>query len=73
MWWQKKLDRWVDRVRTQLGIPLRLTLWNGHQLDLGGNQPEVTIHVPRPASLPYLLKPSLDSLGRAYIEGKLEV
>jgi cyclopropane-fatty-acyl-phospholipid synthase len=73
MWWQKKLDRWVDHVRKQLGIPLRLTLWNGDQLDLGGNKPEVTIHVPRPASLPYLLRPSLDSLGRAYIEGKLEV
>lgn len=73
MWWQKKLDRWVDHVRKQLGIPLRLTLWNGDQLDIGGNKPEVTIHVPRPASLPYLLRPSLDSLGRAYIEGKLEV
>jgi cyclopropane-fatty-acyl-phospholipid synthase len=73
MFWQRKFDRWVDSVRTQLGIPLRLKLWNGHQLDLGGAQPEVTIHVPQPSALAYLLRPSLESLGRAYVEGKLEV
>ena len=73
MFWQKKFDRWVDSVRTQLAVPLRLKLWNGHQLDLGGAKPEVTIHVPQPSALAYLLQPSLESLGRAYVEGKLEV
>ena len=73
MFWEKKLDRWISRVRTQLGIPLRLKLWNGHQLDLGGSHPEVTIRVPKPSALAYLLQPSLESLGRAYVEGKLEV
>ena len=73
MFWEKKLDRWINRVRTQLGIPLRLKLWNGHQLDLGGSHPEVTIRVPKPSALAYLLQPSLESLGSAYVEGKLEV
>ena len=73
MFWEKKLDRWISRVRTQLGIPLRLKLWNGHQLDLGGSTPEVTIRVPKPSALAYLLQPSLESLGSAYVEGKLEV
>ena len=73
MFWEKKLDRWISRVRTQLGIPLRLKLWNGHQLDLGGSHPEVTIRVPKPSALAYLLQPSLESLGQAYVEGKLEV
>jgi cyclopropane-fatty-acyl-phospholipid synthase len=73
MFWEKKLDRWISRVRTQLGVPLRLKLWNGHQLDLGGSHPEVTIRVPKPSALTYLLQPSLESLGSAYVEGKLEV
>jgi len=73
MFWEKKLDRWISRVRTQLGVPLRLKLWNGHQLDLGGSHPEVTIRVPKPSALAYLLQPSLESLGSAYVEGKLEV
>lgn len=73
MFWEKKLDRWISHVRPQLGIPLRLKLWNGHQLDLGGSHPEVTIRVPKPSALAYLLQPSLESLGRAYVEGKLEV
>ena len=73
MFWEKKLDRGISRVRTQLGIPLRLKLWNGHQLDLGGSHPEVTIRVPKPSALAYLLQPSLESLGQAYVEGKLEV
>jgi cyclopropane-fatty-acyl-phospholipid synthase len=73
MWWQKKLDRWVSRVRARLALPLRLQLWNGHQVDLGGAEPEVTIRLPNPSALAYLLEPSLASLGRAYVEGKLEV
>jgi cyclopropane-fatty-acyl-phospholipid synthase len=73
MFWEKKLDRWISRVRSQLRIPLRLKLWNGHQLDLGGSTPEVTIRVPKPSALAYLLQPSLESLGSAYVEGKLEV
>ncbi|MFM7632591.1 MAG: class I SAM-dependent methyltransferase [Betaproteobacteria bacterium] len=73
MFWEKKLDRWISRMRPQLGIPLRLELWNGHQLDLGGSHPEVTIRVTKPSALTYLLQPSLESLGRAYVEGKLEV
>ncbi len=51
MFWERKLDRWISRVRTQLGVPLRLKLWNGHQLDLGGSHPEVTIRVPKPSAL----------------------
>jgi len=73
MWWQKKLDRWVSRMRAHLALPLRLQLWNGHQVDLGGAEPEVTIRLPKPSALAYLLEPSLASLGRAYVEGKLEV
>jgi cyclopropane-fatty-acyl-phospholipid synthase len=73
LFWQKKLENWVDGIRQDKGIPLRLQLWNGKQFDFGSQLPQVTVRVPNVASLAYLLKPSLANLGRAYVEGKLEV
>jgi cyclopropane-fatty-acyl-phospholipid synthase len=49
-------------------------LWNGQQLDFGHHAPpKVTIKVPSASALPYLLTPSLFNLGKAYVEGKIEV
>lgn len=73
MFWEKKFERWLQGMREHTELPLRLQLWNGRQFDLGPQSPEVTIRVPSPSALPYLLNPSLDNLGRAYVEGKLEV
>lgn len=73
MFWQRKLEQWVDAVRTRATLPLRLQLWNGRHFDFSARAPEVTIRVPTPSSLTYLLNPTLDNLGRAYVEGKLEV
>ncbi len=73
MFWQRKLEHWVDTMRARTTLPLRLQLWNGRHFDFGTQAPEVTIRVPEPSSLTYLLNPTLDNLGRAYVEGKLEV
>jgi len=73
MFWEKKLENWVDGVRRQAAIPLRLQLWNGQQFDFDQHTPKVTVRVPHASSLPYLLTPSLANLGQAYVEGKLEV
>jgi cyclopropane-fatty-acyl-phospholipid synthase len=73
VFWEKKLEHWVDHVRDQSALPLRLQLWNGKQFDFGHSAPKVTIRVPHVSSLSYLLKPSLANLGQAYVEGKLEV
>ncbi len=73
MFWQRKLEHWVDTMRARATLPLRLQLWNGRHFDFGTQAPEVTIRVPEPSSLTYLLNPTLDNLGRAYVEGKLEV
>jgi len=73
MFWEKKLDDWVNTMRAQAALPLRLQLWNGRHFDFSTQTPEVTIHVPKPSALTYLLNPSLDNLGSAYVEGKLEV
>ena len=73
MFWEKRLGSWVDSIRHQDALPLRLELWNGQRLDFGQQAPRVTIRVPRASSLTYLLTPSLFNLGKAYVEGKIEV
>ncbi|VXB04472.1 putative fatty acid methyltransferase [Pseudomonas sp. 8AS] len=55
-----------------LQLPLRLRLWNGEQLDLGA-RPQVTLIVKDPSLLLELKRPSLDTLGSAYVEGRLEL
>jgi cyclopropane-fatty-acyl-phospholipid synthase len=73
MFWEKKLDNWVDTIRSNSALPLRLELWNGQQLDFGQLAPQVTVRVPHVSALSYLLTPSLFNLGKAYVEGKIEV
>ena len=67
----KRMDDLASRLRRH-DIPLRLSLWNGREYELG-QSPEVTIRVPGAAGLRHLLRPSLDSLGQAYVEGHLDV
>lgn len=55
-----------------LQLPLRLRLWNGEQLDLGA-MPQVTLTVKDPSLLLELKRPSLDALGSAFVEGRLEL
>jgi cyclopropane-fatty-acyl-phospholipid synthase len=71
MFWQRQFDRFVARMRVH-AIPLRLRLWNGLEAVLG-DEPRVTFTIPSAASLRQLIRPSLDRLGTAYVEGKLEV
>lgn len=71
MFWQKRFDDFVARLRGER-IPVRIRLWNGAERDLG-DSPTVVITVPTVAALRHLLNPSLYSLGRAYVEGDIEV
>jgi len=73
VFWEKKLGSWVDSIRNQAAVPLRLELWNGQRLDFGPAAPSVTVKVPHASALSYLLTPSLSNLGKAYVEGKIEV
>jgi cyclopropane-fatty-acyl-phospholipid synthase len=73
VFWEKKLGDWIDNLRSRAALPLRLVLWNGQQVDLGTTAPRVTVRVPHASSLPYLLSPSLANLGKAYVEGKIDV
>lgn len=73
MVWESKLTHWVNGIKNNSALPLRLELWNGKQFDLCNGTPNVTIRIPGASSLGYLLTPSLANLGTAYVEGKIEV
>jgi cyclopropane-fatty-acyl-phospholipid synthase len=71
LFWKRQFGRFVARMSGH-AIPARVRLWNGLEAALGDN-PRVTFTVPTAASLRQLIRPSLDRLGAAYVEGKLEV
>lgn len=55
-----------------LRLPLRLKLWDGKQIDLGP-KPRVTLVVKDPSLVTQLAHPSLDALGAAYVEGRVDL
>jgi cyclopropane-fatty-acyl-phospholipid synthase len=73
MFTEMKLSAWSSGLRSKLPLPLRVELWNGERIDFSSEPPRVTIRVPHPSSLRYLLSPTLYNLGRAYVEGALEI
>ena len=56
----------------KLQLPLRLRLWDGHEFSFGPT-PSVTIVVKDPALVAEFTHPSLDPLGSAFVEGRLEL
>ncbi len=66
---------WARRMKDKVNLPVRL-YWRdgGTPLDLGHfESPAVTIRVRDASGLPLLIDPSLDTLGRAYVEGLIDV
>ncbi len=53
-------------------LPLRVRLWNGTQLDLGPD-PRLTLVLTDPSLMTQLTRPSLDVLGSAYVEGRMDL
>jgi cyclopropane-fatty-acyl-phospholipid synthase len=70
---EMKLSAWSTGLSGKLTVPVRIELWNGRQIDLSSEAPRVTIRLPSPSAQRYLLSPTLYSLGRAYVEGAIEV
>jgi cyclopropane-fatty-acyl-phospholipid synthase len=66
--------RWVERMRKEANVPVQLTLWTGETYDLGTfEHPAVRLHANDASAIPALLAPTLDSLGEAYVQQKIEV
>ncbi|ARU90520.1 C17 cyclopropane fatty acid synthase CfaB [Pseudomonas sp. M30-35] len=64
--------QFIPPVLRSLQLPLRLKLWDGNQLDLGP-RPQVTLVIKDPSLVMQLSNPSLDVLGGAYVEGRVEL
>lgn len=73
MFSEMKLNAWSTGLGNKLTVPVRIELWNGRRIDLSSEPPRVTIRLPKPSALRYLLAPTLYGLGRAYVEGAIEV
>ncbi|MDR1310953.1 MAG: cyclopropane-fatty-acyl-phospholipid synthase family protein [Burkholderiaceae bacterium] len=73
MFWEKRLVSWVNQFKKHSSLPLKIELWNGQTFHLGDEEARVTIRFPALGSLSCLLNPSLDNLGAAYVEGKIQV
>lgn len=77
MFIERRLEHWASDLRAHHPVPLRLRLWDGRSLDLAdsirGAHPLATIVIDKATALRHLLTPSLASLGRAYVEGEIDV
>ncbi|WP_296251464.1 C17 cyclopropane fatty acid synthase CfaB [Pseudomonas sp. UBA4194] len=62
----------IPSALQNLQLPLRLRLWDGHEFNLGPT-PSVTIVVKDPQVVSQLTHPSLDQLGKAFVEGQVEM
>lgn len=66
-----KVERVLQRLAGRVNAPLTIELWNGERLAFSA-RPSVAIKLNSPAALRYFLRPSLASLGEAFIEGYIE-
>ncbi len=71
MFWQRRLDDFIARMGRH-DLPLRLRLWNGREAALGP-APRVTFEIKSVSALRRLLRPSLASLGQAYVDGLIDI
>ncbi|ATJ85661.1 SAM-dependent methyltransferase [Ralstonia solanacearum] len=70
----RKLEQWISDIRASANLPVLLRLWNGDQYELGRfDRPAVTLTVREASALPLLLSPTLNNLGEAYIQEKIDL
>lgn len=73
----RTLEPWAQRVRARTPLPLRIGWGDDPAAALllcePGTPPAVTLTLRSPAALPALLSPSLESLGEAYVEGRIDL
>ncbi|MHA6830660.1 class I SAM-dependent methyltransferase [Ralstonia pseudosolanacearum] len=70
----RKLEHWISDIRASANLPVLLRLWNGDQYPLGRfDRPTVTLTVREASALPLLLSPTLNNLGEAYVQEKIDL
>jgi cyclopropane-fatty-acyl-phospholipid synthase len=73
MYLQKRLGDAIAGMRAKVTLPLRLVLWDDRHIDFSSEVPTVTLRLPHARAAHLLFTPSLSNLGRAYVEGDIEV
>ena len=68
----RRVSQYLTGLAPVSDIPLRLSLWNGLQHELGP-QPRVTVKLLSPGALKYFVPPSLDNLAEGYVNGHFDV
>ena len=69
---EQKVVQFLEELRRQNPIPMRVALWSGTSVDLSPD-PAVTVRLNRAHAARYFLKPTLSDLGEGFIEGEIEV
>ena len=72
MFFENRVLKSLERIRSRVTVPLRIKLWNGQTFDFC-SEPNVVVTIPDSAALRYFISPTLDSLGRAFVEGHIRV
>ncbi|MET4577634.1 cyclopropane-fatty-acyl-phospholipid synthase [Ottowia thiooxydans] len=68
------LNPWAERLRKKIDLPLQVRWHGGPAVALGNfDTARVTVDVKDAAGITALLAPSLENLGRAYVEGHIDV
>lgn len=73
---EKRLDSLLTSWRSRFGEhPIAIELWNGKRFTLGesfGEGSTLVLRIQSPEAIGHLMRPSLASLGTAYVEGYLD-
>jgi cyclopropane-fatty-acyl-phospholipid synthase len=69
---EKQVVKYLEGLRRRQPLPLRVKLWNGSTVALD-DEPRVELRLNDAASARYFLKPSMSSLGEAFVEGHIDV
>ena len=69
---ERQILRYLEAMRSRGEFALEVELWTGTRVALA-DSPKVRIRLAGPAAARHLMKPSLDSLGEAFVEGEIEV
>lgn len=69
---ERQVEKYLHELRGRQPIPLRVRLWNGTSVDLH-EAPSVTLSLRGPQAARHLMRPTMDSLGEAFVEGHFDI
>ena len=68
----QQFTRYLEGLRREHQIPLTLELWNGSRVDLA-ETPRVRLKVNSASAARLLMKPTINNLAEAYVEGAIDL